>query len=237
MQDNLLLDRAIGDADVRHRVADHLRRPRRQPQLAGIRAAGVVQGQAGERPQRRIEPGGHALELGLLAVVQVAGLNVEGRIGLHGDLALLPLDPQHLQPRQGHLLPGVQGGQFAVDDHRRIAQHALLHEDLQDPPALTMSLFLDRPDPGRGKCHFRQTEIVGHGDLEAIDPALADVEGDPALQARLGGVELDARLGLGGHVGHGRRGAQPQQRRASWGSDRPRKAGSPARSPRSPDRR
>ena len=36
------------------------------------------------------------------------------------------------------------------------------------------------------------------------------MEGNLALQARLGRVELDARLGLGGHFGHGGRGAQPQ---------------------------
>ena len=127
------------------------------------------------------------------------------------------LTPSTSNRGSGKLLPGVQGGQLAAQDHRRIAQHALLQMDLQDAPALTPalsrrergrisgSLFLDRPDPRRGQRHFRQTEIVGHGDLEAIDPALADVEDDLALQARLGRVELDARLGLGSHLGDGRR--------------------------------
>ena len=74
VEEDRLFDRAIGDADVRDRIAGHLRRPRHQSQLAGVRAAGVVQGQAGGRLQLRIEPGGNPLELGLLAVAAVRGI-------------------------------------------------------------------------------------------------------------------------------------------------------------------
>ena len=73
VQDDRFFDRAIGNADVGHRVADHLGRPRGQPQLAGVAAAGVVQGQAGGGPQLRIEPGGNPLQFGFLAVAQARG--------------------------------------------------------------------------------------------------------------------------------------------------------------------
>ena len=102
---------------------------------------------------------------------------------------------------------GVQRRELSAEDHRRIAQHALLQVDLQNA---SRSHFLDRPNPRRRQRHLRQSKIPGHGDLEAIEPSLADVEDDLALQARRRRIELDARLGLGGDLGSGGRRAQPQ---------------------------
>ena len=136
---------------------------------------------------------------------QIDGLHVEGRIGLDGNLALLPRHAHHFQPgerkRVGCLLPGERAGD------------PKLHQAL---PARGQVDGHERPVVAAGECPLEvagrgdvvEVEVVGQEHLHAVHRPVLCNEVHLALQAPLDLGDLDHRFHLGRPSPRQRRGRQ-----------------------------
>ncbi len=157
IQQDRLLDRPVGHADVAGRLAADDRLARREPHGAAVVRPVVVQGQRGGRQLPGFEPVADPLQEHALAVLQPLGLGLDARIDLHGDVALLTLDAEDLQIRQRDL--GLWDAvQFRLTLLlERAAEH---HRHLPGEPGAKINRE-QRPPGGIGRALLRRDRPQG----------------------------------------------------------------------------